>query len=434
MGSEDRDRRRHRSRSRDRDRERDYRRSRSREHAKRGERGYIAGFGGGRDKHIRSRRRKPSLYWDVPPPGFEHITPQQYKAMQAAGQIPANAVPEIPQAAVPVVGSTITRQARRLYVGNIPFGVTEDEMMEFFNQQMHLTGLAQAAGSPVLACQINLDKNFAFLEFRSTDETTQAMAFDGINFKGQSLKIRRPHDYQPMPGVNDNQAMQSPPNNGVISTVVPDSPHKIFIGGLPNYLNEEQVKELLLSFGQLRAFNLVKDAATGLSKGYAFSEYVDHSITDQAIAGLNGMQLGDKKLIVQRASVGAKNAQNSSTAAAPVMIQVPGLSMVGTSGPPTEVLCLLNMVTPDELRDEEEYEDILEDIKEECNKYGVVRSVEIPRPIEGVDVPGCGKVFVEFNSVMDCQKAQQALTGRKFSDRVVVTSYFDPDKYHRREF
>lgn len=184
----------------------------------------------------------------------------------------------------------------------------------------------------------------------------------------------------------------------------------------------------------MRAFNLVKDAATGLSKGYAFSEYVDHSITDQAIAGLNGMQLGDKKLIVQRASVGAKNAQSNSTTAAPVMIQVPGLSMVGTSGPPTEVLCLLNMVTPDELRDEEEYEDILEDIKEECNKYGVVRSVEIPRPIEGVDVPGCGKVFVEFNSVMDCQKAQQALTGRKFSDRVVVTSYFDPDKYHRREF
>lgn len=92
----------------------------------------------------------------------------------------------------------------RLYVGNIPFGVTEDEMMEYFNQQMHLSGLAQAAGNPVLACQINLDKNFAFLEFRSIDETTQAMAFDGINFKGQSLKIRRPHDYQPMPGMTDS--------------------------------------------------------------------------------------------------------------------------------------------------------------------------------------------------------------------------------------
>ena len=44
------------------------------------------------------------------------------------------------------------------------------------------------------------------------------------------------------------------------------------------------------------------------------------------------------------------------------------------------------------------------------------------------------QIFVEFNSVIDCQKAQQALAGRKFSSRVVVTSYFDPDAYHRREF
>jgi splicing factor U2AF subunit len=195
-------------------------------------------------------------------------------------------------------------------------------------------------------------------------------------------------------------------------------------------LVEYQVKELLMSFGQLRAFNLVKDTAFGLSKGYAFAEYIDITMTDQAIAGLNGMQLGDKRLIVQRASVGAKN----TTVLPAVQIQVPGLSLVGASGPATEVLCLLNMVTPDELKDEEEYEDILEDIKEECNKYGVVRSIEIPRPIDGVEVPGCGKVFVEFNSVLDCQKAQQTLTGRKFSNRVVVTSYFDPDKYHRREF
>ena len=28
---------------------------------------------------------------------------------------------------------------------------------------------------------------------------------------------------------------------GVVSTVVQDSPHKVFIGGLPNYLNEDQV-------------------------------------------------------------------------------------------------------------------------------------------------------------------------------------------------
>lgn len=55
------------------------------------------------------------------------------------------------------------------------------------------------------------------------------------------MKIRRPHDYQPMPGMTDSVSINAPPVLGVISTVVPDSPHKIFIGGLPNYLNEDQV-------------------------------------------------------------------------------------------------------------------------------------------------------------------------------------------------
>jgi len=220
---------------------------------------------------------------------------------------------------------------------------------------------------------------------------------------------------------------------GVVSTVVPDSPNKVFLGGLPNYLNEDQVRELLTSFGQLRAFNLVKDSATGLSKGYAFCEYADDDITDQAIEGLNGMTLGDKKILVQRAALGAKHF-GALGYQFPVQLQVPGMQSVQGPGDPTEVLCMLNMVLPEELTEDDEYEDILEDIREECAKYGTVKSVEIPRPVEGVDVPGCGKVFVEFYCITDCQKAQHALTGRKFSNRVVVTSYFDTDRYHRREF
>lgn len=77
----------------------------------------------------------------------------------------------------------------------------------------------------------------------------------------------------------------------------------------------------------------------------------------------------------------------------PVTLQVPGLQRLQNSGMPTEVLCLLNMVMPEELVDDEDYEEILEDIREECCKYGTVRSIEIPRPVDGVEVPGCGKVM-----------------------------------------
>jgi len=42
-----------------------------------------------------------------------------------------------------------------------------------------------------------------------------------------------------------------------------------------------QVKELMSSFGQLRSFNLVMDTSSGMSKGFAFCEYLDPVVTDQ---------------------------------------------------------------------------------------------------------------------------------------------------------
>lgn len=466
---------------------------------------------------VTSRRRFKSPYWDVPPVGFEHVSVREYKAMQAAGQIPHSVVNPSSQhlqgtggghpdplgaaraaaasinAALAIVtggraaaaaasgglsGSktippALTRQARRLYVGNIPFGCTDDDMIEFFQTNMATCNFVTQPGNPVLACQINLDKNFAFLEFRSVEETTAAMALDGVLCKGQALKIRRPHDYQPIPGSepaptpmggafsgmaaaagHQTGTVEAPPYvPGVVSTIVADSPNKIYIGGLPTYLTEDQIKEILTSFGQLRAFNLIRDMTTMASKGYAFCEYLDSAITEQAILGLNGFDIGDKKLIVQRASVGAKSGPlatsgslaglDPAAAAAllpPVQIQVPGLPSLTPSSAPrvlTEVLCLMNMVEPDELKDDEEYEEIVEDIAEECSKYGTVKSIEIPRPSKLGDnepVPGLGKVFVEFDSATEAQRAQLNLAGRRFANRIVVTSYFDRDRYKNKEF
>lgn len=180
--------------------------------------------------------------------------------------------------------------------------------------------------------------------------------------------------------------------------------------------------------------------------GYAFCEYVDPNVTDIACAGLNGMPLGDRKLTVQRASVGSKMGTMTEAGAMPpqmgkafgpsVQLQVPGVSnvMEVSAGAATNVLCLMNMVVEEELRDADEYDDLLDDIRRECAKYGDLRSIEIPRPIPGVEVPGVGRVFLEYETVQDAINASQHLSGRKFANRVVLTSYFDPDKYHRREF
>lgn len=88
-------------------------------------------------------------------------------------------------------------------------------------------------------------------------------------------------------------------------------------------------------------------------------------------------------------------------------LQVPGLnsSVTQMGGLPTEVLCLMNMVAPEELLDDEEYEEIVEDVRDECSKYGQVKSIEIPRPVDGLEVPGTGKVrsvASEFNFWAQC--------------------------------
>ena len=36
------------------------------------------------------------------------------------------------------------------------------------------------------------------------------MAFDGVNFQGQSLKIRRPRDYQALPGLAEQPSVIVP--------------------------------------------------------------------------------------------------------------------------------------------------------------------------------------------------------------------------------
>ena len=142
---------------------------------------------------------------------------------------------------------------------------------------------------------------------------------------------------------------------GVTSTVVPDTPNKISVSNIPTYLTDELVTELLVSFGELKAFVLVKDRSTEESRGIAFCEYVDSAATDIAVEGLNGMELADKHLKVQRASIG--NTQNTS-----IEMSVSAMSMLAAASDglgESRVLQLLNMVTPEELIDNEDYEGLL---------------------------------------------------------------------------
>lgn len=90
---------------------------------------------------------------------------------------------------------------------------------------------------------------------------------------------------------------------GVVSTHVLDGPNTIFVGGLltgTDELRAQEVKAILGKCGELRAFHLVMDNATGNSKGFCFCEFVDPMVTELCIQTLNGMEIGGKAWQVQR--------------------------------------------------------------------------------------------------------------------------------------
>lgn len=156
-----------------------------------------------------------------------------------------------------------SRQSKRLFVYNIPPGVSGDAVIAFFNLQLNGLNVIQSV-DPCISAQVSEDKTFALLEFKDPNDATVALAFDGITMAesgDKGLEVRRPKDYI----VPDGSASQ-PVQPGVVLNEVPDSPNKICISNIPTYINEEAIIMLLKSFGDLKSFVLVKDASTEESR------------------------------------------------------------------------------------------------------------------------------------------------------------------------
>ena len=319
---------------------------------------------------------------------------------------------------------------------------------------------------------------------------------------------------------------------GIVTTNVPDVPDKLFIGGLPSALGDADVRELLESIGPLSSFNLVRDSSTNQPKGYAFCTYEDLNNTDRAIMALNEMPIENKKLVVQRANVGASGGGGAALGGpmGGAMGQVRGPAVGGVAGvggqmrqqskhpviaeqpmpqdyplfnpgdtitskwpagiflaplplpvllsgirgtdmhienskskqatsekkaadddddgddedaplplfdplvsdQVTRVVVLFNAVSPEELVTDEEYYDVLGDVRDKVSEFGVVAELRIPRRIEP-DLneeakpapPGTGRIYIMYEKLEDARKAAAALAGKLFDGRRLIVSFWD---------
>jgi len=275
----------------------------------------------------------------------------------------------------------VTKQARRLYVGNLPVGVglTEASLVEFFTQAVQSFGITTI--KPVLSVWISADSTFCvslilllnvlfsvadhrtlpqFLEMRSVADAAAVLnVLQGVTLGGRQLRVGRPADFKSAP------------------------PH------LANYsvpLGAEEAK-----------------SPAGSSN--------------------NG------------SSVIPPNLGPS--------LPLTGVPLLGPLIPlkTTKVVMLSNILEVEDLVDDSEYEDIVLDMKDECGKFGALEEVVIPRPnkdpkqgeLENERVTkGVGKVFLRYQTTEAAEAAVRGLHGRSFNDKRVEATFFAEDKFADR--
>jgi splicing factor U2AF subunit len=182
-------------------------------------------------------------------------------------------------------------------------------------------------------------------------------------------------------------------------------------------------------------------------------------VTEVAIPALDKMELGDRQLVVQRASVGSKGDERQLPPEALALLG-PGLGgpaprPIMPAGDPAagpdagaRILMMLNMVTPEDLADDTEYGDLLDDVRDECAKFGPLVELRIPRPVRrdrarwgpggppqmsaveaqrADEAAGVGRVYVRYEDPSGAAGALQALAGRSFGGRSIIATLLADD-------
>jgi hypothetical protein len=163
---------------------------------------------------------------------------------------------------------------------------------------------------------------------------------------------------------------------------------------------------------------------------------------DGVVAGMNKLDLADCKLNVQRIPASSAAVLLKPTAA-PAMIPS-ALSSSSNNGnnrpvstdaladyPPSAVIRLLNMTSPADLADDNAYNELLEDVSDECNTHGTVKSIIIPRTS---DPASNGLIFVFFVNVADAQKCLKAVEGRRFNGKVVEGTFYPEELFAQKVY
>lgn len=344
---------------------------------------------------------------------------------------------------------------RELFVGSIPSGTTDSDLLEFLNLAMMIGGLAvdDLTGSIKVAhVSGHLLNKYAFIEFRTAQDATNALNLSNIPFKGNNLQLRRPTKYHGPPVLHlswqelilaqakqiqlkilsSNPSYRPPPQ--LLLNQNPNAAEakfnsqaitfrEIYIGGFTSEILESMLISFIWSALQRLCLTISPSnpiLQCRLHSRFAFLEFR----TSQEAANclnLNGIPFMGQTLKVSRPTpypgpnISFYSWGDLST------LWVTGQLKLLLSGVPSSVIQLSNMMSPEDQENPMTIQEVIWDINNECEQYGNILSVKHDT--------SKGNFYVLMDTVDAAKRALLSLKGRSYDQRVVNAKFYSIDQY-----
>ncbi|KAI5951819.1 hypothetical protein KGF54_004894 [Candida jiufengensis] len=329
-----------------------------------------------------------------------------------------------------------SRVAKTLIVNNIE-EINYLKIVEFFNDYLKMIDFEQSSSNNIHSKRKLKDDKTLIIEFNNSECATIINSLNGTDllfnaYKNDDiprkeisdkykLSISRPHEYV---------VQDEPDNSEDVNEIVKDSPRKISVLIASSISNNEALEEFQ-KIAPLQGFHYYRQKGTKEPLGLIEIEF-----REQLPNILN--QLKDISF-VNNAFFACKTENETPVQKGPInhhtLTKFVNNDLVQPRKNST-VIQLINVVSSKDLIDDSNFKFINEDIKSEAKKFGNIKSMKIPRPandftpgLQQFDVPGLGKIFIEFEDSESALKAIMELSGRSYNDRTVLASYFDDQDY-----
>lgn len=166
---------------------------------------------------------------------------------------------------------------KKLYVGNLPFDATYDEIKDYFEQYGEVKDL-------YIPLRDDRPRGFCFVTLDAADADNAMAELNGADFLGRPLVVNEPL------------------KKG--ETLPPRAPRKqqfkLYVGNLSFYTTQETLQGVFEEFGEVYDCYLPTDPNTDQPRGFGFIS-MDQADGEVAIAELDGLELDGRFIRVNEA-------------------------------------------------------------------------------------------------------------------------------------